>query len=144
MKIKLTEGQMNMLTQKLTEAVSIESLTQNINKLIEKVNGKYNIVISSTLDELLNEDLIERHRKELDNIDNIGSEIESQMKVLLGDNWENVPDNVQLLYHKTYALNNMLYDIRRIVDRDNENYDDRKLSTLFSDIETTEIKPTNI
>ena len=139
MKIKLTESQINMLKQKLTEDVSIESLSQNINQLITKVNGMYNIVISSTLDELMNEELIEGYRDELDNIDNIGSKIESKMTDLLGDDWQDIPDNVHLLYNKTYALNNMLYDVRRIVDRDNDAYDDRKLSTLFSDIQTRNI-----
>lgn len=143
MKIKLTEGQMNMLTQRLTEEVSVESLTQNINQLISKVNGMYNIVISSTLDELLDYDSIERYRDELNNIDTVANKIESKMSDLLGDDWQDMPDNVHLLYLKGNALDSMLYDIKRIVDRDEET-DDRKLSTLFSDIETTEIKPIEI
>ncbi len=138
MKIKLTESQINMLKQKLTEEVSIESLTQNINQLISKVNGMYNIVISSTLDELLDYDSIERYRDELNNIDTIGNKIESKMSDLLGDDWQDIPDNVQLLYRKANALDAMLYDIRRIVDRDDET-EDRKLSMLFSDIQTKNI-----
>ena len=138
MKIKLTEGQYNKLTQRLTEEVSIESLTQNINQLISKVNGMYNIVISSTLDELLDYDSIERYRDELNNIDTIGNKIESKMSDLLGDDWQDIPDNVQLLYRKANALDAMLYDIRRIVDRDDET-EDRKLSMLFSDIQTKNI-----
>ena len=138
MKIKLTEGQYSKLKQRLTEDVSIESLTQNINQLISKVNGMYNIVISSTLDELLNYDLIENYRRELDNIDSIASKFEGQMSDLLGDDWQDMPDNVHLLYNKTHALGSMLYDIRRIVDRDDDT-EDRKLSTLFSDIQTTNI-----
>ena len=138
MKIKLTEGQYNKLTQRLTEDVSIESLTQNINQLISKVNGMYNIVISSTLDELLDYDSIEKYRTELNNIDTIGNKIESKLNDLLGDDWQDMPDNVRLLYRKANALDSMLYDIRRIVDRDEET-DDRKLSMLFSDIETKNI-----
>ena len=63
MKIKLTEEQYSKLKQRLTEDVSVESLTQNINQLINKVNGMYNIIISYTLDELLNYDLIEKLMK---------------------------------------------------------------------------------
>lgn len=138
MKIKLTEEQYSKLKQRLTEDVSVESLTQNINQLISKVNGMYNIIISSTLDELLNYDLIEKYRNELDNIDSMGSKIESEINDLLGDNWEDMPDNVHLLYKKTHTLNNMLYDIRRIVDRDEET-EDYKLANLFSDIQTKNI-----
>jgi hypothetical protein len=138
MKIKLTEGQYNKLTQRLTEEVSVESLTQNIDQLISKVNGMYNIVISSTLDELLDYDSIERYRTELDKIDTIGNKIEEKLNDLLGDDWQDMPDNVQLLYRKVNALDNILYDIRRIVDRDEET-EDRKLSMLFSDIQTKNI-----
>jgi hypothetical protein len=138
MKIKLTEEQYSKLKQRLTEDVSIESLTQNINQLISKVNGMYNIIISSTLDELLDYDLIEKYRDELDNIDSMGSKIESKINDLLGDDWQDMPDNVHLLYKKSYTLNNMLYDIRRIVDRDEET-EDYKIANLFSDIKTTNI-----
>ena len=138
MKIKLTEEQYSKLKQRLTEDVSIESLTQNINQLISKVNGMYNIIISSTIDELLDYDLIEKYRNELDNIDSMGSKIESKINDLLGDDWQDMPDNVHLLYKKTHTLNNMLYDIRRIVDRD-EDTEDYKLANLFSDIKTTNI-----
>jgi DNA-binding beta-propeller fold protein YncE len=138
MKIKLTEEQYSKLKQRLTEDVSIESLTQNINQLISKVNGMYNIIISSTLDELLDYDLIEKYRNELDNIDSMGSKIESKINDLLGDDWQDMPDNVHLLYKKSYTLNNMLYDIRRIVDRDEET-EDYKIANLFSDIKTTNI-----
>lgn len=138
MKIKLTEEQYSKLKQRLTEDVSIESLTQNINQLISKVNGMYNIIISSTIDELLNYDLIEKYRSELDNIDSMGSKIESKINDLLGDDWQDMPDNVHLLYKKTHTLDNMLYDIRRIVDRDEET-EDYKLANLFSDIQTTNI-----
>ena len=138
MKIKLTEEQYSKLKQRLTEDVSIESLTQNINQLISKVNGMYNIIISSTIDELLDYDLIEKYRNELDNIDSVGSKIESKIHDLLGDDWQDMPDNVHLLYKKSYTLNNMLYDIRRIVDRD-EDTEDYKLANLFSDIKTTNI-----
>jgi hypothetical protein len=138
MKIKLTEGQINMLKHRLTEDVSIESLSQNINQLINKVNGMYNIIISSTLEELLDYDLIEKYRDELNNIDTIGSKIETKLNDLLGDDWQDMPDNVHLLHNKTYALDNVLYDIRRILDRDEET-EDRKLSKLFSDIQTTNI-----
>ena len=138
MKIKLTEEQYSKLKQRLTEDVSIESLTQNINQLISKVNGMYNIIISSTIDELLDYDLIEKYRNELDNIDSMGSKIESKINDLLGDDWQDMPDNVRLLYRKANALDSMLYDIRRIVDRDEET-EDYKLANLFSDIKTTNI-----
>lgn len=138
MKIKLTEEQYSKLKQRLNEEVSVESLTQNINQLISKVNGMYNIIISSTLDELLNYDLIEKYRNELDNIDSMGSKIESKINDLLGDDWQDMPDNVHLLYKKTHTLENMLYDIRRIVDRDEET-EDYKIANLFSDIQTKNI-----
>ena len=138
MKIKLTEEQYSKLKQRLTEDVSIESLTQNINQLISKVNGMYNIIISSTLDELLNYDLIEKYRDELDRIDSMGSKIEDKINNLLGDDWQDMPDNVHLLYKKTHTLNNMLYDIRRIVDRDDET-EDYKMAKLFSDIQIKNI-----
>jgi hypothetical protein len=138
MKIKLTEEQYSKLKQRLTEEVTIDSLTQNINQLISRVNGMYNIIISSTLDELLDYDLIEKYRDELNNIDTVANKIESKMSDMLGDDWQDIPDNVQLLYRKANALDAMLYDIRRIVDRDEET-DDRKLSDLFSDIQTKNI-----
>jgi len=138
MKIKLTEGQINMLKHRLTEDVNVETLTQNINQLVTKVNGMYNIIISSTLDELLNYGLIEKYRDELDNIDTISNKIESKLNDLLGDDWQDMPNNVHLLYTKVNALDNMLYDIKRIVDRDEES-EDRKLSDLFSDIQTKNI-----
>lgn len=138
MKIKLTEEQYSKLKQRLNEEVSVETLTQNINQLISKVNGMYNIIISSTLDELLNYDLIEKYRNELDNIDSMGSKIENKINDLLGDDWQDMPDNVHLLYKKTHTLENMLYDIRRIVDRDEET-EDYKIANLFSDIQTKNI-----
>ena len=138
MKIKLTEEQYSKLKQRLNEDVSVESLTQNINQLISKVNGMYNIIISSTLDELLNYDLIEKYRDELDRIDSMGSKIEDKINNLLGDDWQDMPDNVHLLYKKTHTLNNMLYDIRRIVDRDDET-EDYKMAKLFSDIQIKNI-----
>ncbi len=138
MKIKLTEEQYSKLKQRLNEEVSVETLTQNINQLISKVNSMYNIIISSTLDELLNYDLIEKYRNELDNIDSMGSKIESKINDLLGDDWQDMPDNVHLLYKKTHTLENMLYDIRRIVDRDEET-EDYKIANLFSDIQTKNI-----
>ena len=138
MKIKLTEEQYSKLKQRLNEEVSVETLTQNINQLISKVNSMYNIIISSTLDELLNYDLIEKYRNELDNIDSMGSKIENKINDLLGDDWQDMPDNVHLLYKKTHTLENMLYDIRRIVDRDEET-EDYKIANLFSDIQTKNI-----
>lgn len=138
MKVRITEAQYSKLKQRLTKDVSVESLTQNINQLISKVNGMYNIIISSTLYELLNYDLIEKYRNELDNIDSMGSKIESDINDLLGDDWEDMPDNVHLLYKKTHTLNNMLYDIRRIVDR-NEEEEQYNLTNLFSDIQTKKI-----
>jgi hypothetical protein len=138
MKIKLTEGQIKMLKNTLTEDVNVESLTQNINQLINKVNGMYNIVISSTLDELLNYDLIEKYRNELENINEINYKIQSKLNDLLGDNWEDMPNNVRLLDNKVSVLDAMLYDIRRIVDRDEE-AEDKKISNLFSDIQTKNI-----
>lgn len=138
MRIKLTEEQYSKLKKRLNEDVSIESLTQNINQLINKVNGMYNIIISSTLDELLNYDLIEKYRRELDNIDSMSSKIETKINDLLGDDWQDMPDNVNLLYKKTHTLDNILYDIRRIVDRDEET-EDYKIANLFSDIQTKNI-----
>lgn len=138
MKIKLTESQYNMLKSSINEADTIESLTQNVNQLISKVNGMYNIIMSSPLDELLNYDLIERYRNQLDSLDSMCSKYEEKFNDLLGDEWEKMPDSVNLLYKKTYVLGNALYDIRRIVDRDEED-EDKSLKVLFSDIQTTNI-----
>jgi|LakMenEpi03Aug12_release.lakeMendotaPanAssembly.Ray.scaffolds.fasta_scaffold377591_2 hypothetical protein len=138
MKIKLTEGQIKMLKHILTEDVNIESLTQNINQLINKVNGMYNIVISSTLEELMDYSLIEKYRNELENINNINYKIESKLNDLLGDDWQDMPNNVRLLDNKVSVLDAMLYDIKRIVDRDEE-AEDKKISNLFSDIQTKNI-----
>ncbi len=138
MKIKITESQYNMLKSSINEADTIESLTQNVNQLISKVNGMYNIIMASPLDELLNYDLIENYRNQLDSLDSMCSKYEEKLNDLLGDEWEKMPDSINLLYKKTYVLGNALYDIRRIVDRDEEN-EDKSLKVLFSDIQTTNI-----
>jgi len=138
MKIKLTESQYNMLKYSLNEADTIESLTQNVNDLITKVNGMYNIIMASPLDELLNYDLIQKYRTQLDSLDSACSKYEDKLNNLLGDEWENMPDNVHLLYKKTHALENVLYDIKRIVERDEED-EDYPLAKLFSDIQTKNI-----
>jgi hypothetical protein len=138
MKIKITESQYNMLKSSINEADTIESLTQNVNQLISKVNGMYNIIMASPLDELLNYDLIEKYRNQLDSLDSMCSKYEEKLNDLLGDEWEKMPDSINLLYKKTYVLGNALYDIRRIVDRDEED-EDKSLKVLFSDIQTTNI-----
>lgn len=138
MKIKITESQFNRIKSSLNEADTIESLTQNVNKLISKVNGMYNIIMASPLAELLNYDLIENYRNQLDTLDSMCSKYEEKLNDILGDEWEKMPDSVHLLYRKTHALGNALYDIRRIVDRDEEE-EDRALVNLFSDIQTTNI-----
>lgn len=134
MKVKLTEAQYKTLT----ENISVESVRQNVDNMINKVNGIYNILISSTLEELLNSEMIEKYMAELDNIDSICQNYEDKLNDILGDEWSKMPKNINLLYKKTYALNNMLYDIRRIVER-NEEDEQSNLTNLFSDIQTKNI-----